>query len=135
MAQDRAAEKAFLNGIGLATAPWAAVDGPDELAAALARIGAPAILKTRRFGYDGKGQVRLDAGASAGEAWAAVGGQPSVLEGFVGFEREISVIAARGLDGAVAAFDPGENEHRDGILHRTTVPARDRRRRWRRTRC
>jgi len=124
VSQDRAAEKTFLNGIGLQTAPWAAVDGPDELAAALGRIGAPAILKTRRFGYDGKGQVRLDAGAGAGEAWTAIGGQPAVLEGFVDFEREISVIAARGLDGTVAAFDPGENEHRDGILHRTTVPAR-----------
>ena len=124
VSQDRVAEKAFLNGIGLRTAPWAAIDGPEALAEALGRIGAPAILKTRRFGYDGKGQVRLDAGASAGEAWTAIGGQPAVLEGFVGFEREISVIAARGLDGAVAAFDPGENEHRDGILHRTTVPAR-----------
>ena len=124
VAQDRAAEKAFLNGIGLATAPWAMVDGPDALAEALGRIGAPAILKTRRFGYDGKGQVRLDPGASAGEAWTAIGGQPAVLEGFVGFEREISVIAARGLDGTVAAFDPGENQHRDGILHSTTVPAR-----------
>jgi 5-(carboxyamino)imidazole ribonucleotide synthase len=124
VAQDRAAEKAFLNGIGLATAPWVVVDGPDALAEALGRIGAPAILKTRRFGYDGKGQVRLDAGAGAGEAWAAIGGQPAVLEGFVDFGREISVIAARGLDGTVAAFDPGENEHRDGMLHRTTVPAR-----------
>ncbi len=124
VSQDRMAEKAFLNGIGLRTAPWAAIDGPEALAEALGQIGAPAILKTRRFGYDGKGQVRLDPGASAGEAWTAIGGQPAVLEGFVGFEREISVIAARGLDGAVAAFDPGENEHRDGILHRTTVPAR-----------
>ena len=67
--------------------------------------------------------MRLDAGASAGEAWVAVGEAPSVLEGFVDFEREISVIAARGMGGAVAAFDPGENEHRDGILHRTRVPA------------
>ena len=124
VAQDRVVEKDFLRGLGLATAPYAAVDGPEALAAALARLGTPAILKTRRFGYDGKGQVRLDAGASAGEAWTALGGAPSVLEGFVGFEREISVIAARGLDGAVAAFDPGENEHRDGILHRTSVPAR-----------
>jgi 5-(carboxyamino)imidazole ribonucleotide synthase len=122
--QDRAAEKAFLNGLGLSTAPWAAVDGPEALAEALGGIGAPAILKTRRLGYDGKGQVRLDAGASAGEAWVALGGAPAVLEGFVAFEREISVVAARGLDGSVAAFDPGENEHRDGILHSTRVPAR-----------
>ncbi|MFO1208039.1 MAG: 5-(carboxyamino)imidazole ribonucleotide synthase [Amaricoccus sp.] len=123
VAQDRLAEKEFLRGLGLATAPFAAVDGPEALSDAMARLGAPAILKTRRFGYDGKGQVRLDAGASAAEAWIAVGAAPSVLEGFVDFEREISVIAARGIDGTVAAFDPGENEHRDGILWRTRVPA------------
>ena len=122
VAQDRVAEKEFLNGLGLGTAPWVAVDGPEALGAALARIGVPAILKTRRFGYDGKGQVRID-GVGEG-AWEAVGAAPSVLEGVVPFEREISVIAARGLDGAVAAFDPGENEHRDGILRRTRVPAR-----------
>ncbi len=123
VAQDRGAEKAFLAGVGLAVAPWAPVDSSEDLAAALEGIGTPAILKTRRFGYDGKGQVRLEPGASAAAAFAGVGGQPSVLEGFVRFEREISVIGARGLDGAVAAFDPGENEHRDGILHRTRVPA------------
>ena len=124
VAQDRVAEKDFLTGIGLGTAPYAAVDDEAALAAALARLGTPAILKTRRLGYDGKGQVRIaDVGETAA-AWAAVGGAPSVLEGFVPFEREISVIAARGMDGTVAAFDPGENEHRDGILHSTTVPAR-----------
>jgi 5-(carboxyamino)imidazole ribonucleotide synthase len=122
--QDRLAEKGFLNGLGLVTAPYWAVDSPDDLARALAACGGPGILKTRRLGYDGKGQVRLDAGASAAEGFVAVGGAPSVLEGLVTFEREISVIAARGLDGTVAAFDPGENEHRDGILYRTTVPAR-----------
>ncbi len=124
VAQDRLVEKEFLRGLGLATAPFRTVDGPEDLAEMMAALGPPAILKTRRLGYDGKGQVRLDAGASAGEAWVAVGGAPSILEGFVDFEREISVIAARGLDGAVAAFDPGENEHRDGILFRTRVPAR-----------
>jgi 5-(carboxyamino)imidazole ribonucleotide synthase len=113
-----------LAGIGLATAPYAAVDDAIGLAAALARIGTPAILKTRRLGYDGKGQVRIAGSADAAGAWPAVGAAPSVLEGFVAFEREISVIAARAADGAVAAFDPGENEHRDGILHRTRVPAR-----------
>ena len=117
-------EKDFLRGIGVATAPYAAVGGPEDLAAALARIGARAILKTRRLGYDGKGQVRIAGAAEAGMAWEAVGAAPSVLEGFVGFEREVSVIAARGLDGAVAAFDPGENEHEGGILRRTRVPAR-----------
>ncbi|MBB5221306.1 5-(carboxyamino)imidazole ribonucleotide synthase [Amaricoccus macauensis] len=124
VAQDRIAEKDFLNAIGLATAPYAAIDGTDTLETALEAIGTPSILKTRRLGYDGKGQVRLDAGSSADAAWLSVGKAPSVLEGFVDFEREISVIAARGGDGSVAAFDPGENEHRDGILHKTTVPAR-----------
>lgn len=122
-AQDRMAEKDFLTGLGLATAPYAAVDDPGGLAAALGRVGAPAILKTRRLGYDGKGQARLAGAADAAAALAAIGGGPAVLEGFVAFEREISVIAARGLDGAVAAFDPGENVHRDGILHTTTIPA------------
>ncbi len=126
--QDRLAEKDFLNGLGLATAPYVAVNGPDELAAALARVGAkpgaPGILKTRRLGYDGKGQARISCPDDAATAWAAVGGAPSVLEGFVGFEREISVIGARARDGAVVCYDPGENVHRDGILHTTTVPAR-----------
>ena len=122
VAQDRLAEKTFLAGLGLAVAPHAPVDGPEALAAALAATG-PSILKTRRFGYDGKGQLRLAPGEDAGAAWAAIGAQPAVLEGRVDFEREISVVAARGMDGAVAAFDPGENLHRDGILHTTTVPA------------
>lgn len=122
VAQDRLAEKNFLSGLGLVVAPHRAVDGPEALAEALEALG-PAILKTRRFGYDGKGQVRLAPGDDAAAAWAAVGGQPAVLEGLIEFEREISVVAVRGIDGAVAAFDPGENLHRDGILHTTTVPA------------
>jgi 5-(carboxyamino)imidazole ribonucleotide synthase len=124
VAQDRLAEKAFLAGLGLAVAPHAAVDGPEGLAAALARIGGPSILKSRRFGYDGKGQLRLGPDADPAVAWADIGRQPAVLEGLITFEREISVVAARGNDGAVAAYDPGENLHRDGILHTTTVPAR-----------
>lgn len=123
VSQDRDAEKAFLSGIGLRTAPWAAVDDAPGLAAALVEIGAPAILKTRRFGYDGKGQVRIEVGDRPEAAWAEIGGAPSVLEAFMRFDREVSVIAARGLDGEVVAFDPGENIHRDGILHSTTVPA------------
>ncbi len=124
VAQDRVVEKDFLTGIGLATAPYAAIDDFADLTAALERIGAPAILKTRRFGYDGKGQVRLTSTDETPAAWNALGGTPAVLEGFVAFEREISVIAARGLDGRVVAFDPGENVHEDGILRTTTVPAR-----------
>ena len=122
-AQDRLAEKDFLRAAGLDTAPYASVEDPDTLDDALAEIGAPSILKTRRLGYDGKGQARIMAPRDAPAAWASMAGAPSVLEGFVDFEREISVIAARGGDGAVVAFDPGENVHRDGILHTTTVPA------------
>ena len=124
VSQDRVAEKTFLNGIGLATAPWAEVSDAASLEAALDRIGCPAILKTARLGYDGKGQARIGARGEAATALAAMAGQPAVLEGFVSFEREVSVIAARGQDGSVACYDPGENLHRDGILATTTVPAR-----------
>ncbi len=124
VSQDRVSEKTFLNDLGLQTAPWAAVNSEDDLRAAVARLGCPAILKTTRLGYDGKGQVKLTAEADIPAAWAAMKGAPSVLEGFVAFDREVSVIAARGLDGSVAAYDPGENVHRDGILRSTTVPAR-----------
>ena len=121
--QDRLTEKRFLAGLGLATAPFAAIDGPEELHAALATTGTPAILKTRRFGYDGKGQARVMAPDEAEAALATLQGAPAIAEGFVRFSREISVIAARGRDGTVAAYDPGENVHRDGILATTTVPA------------
>ncbi len=122
-AQDRIAEKTFLNGLGLATAPWAAVTTAPDLDAALARIGTPAILKTARMGYDGKGQARIATPADAPAALAAMQGAPAVLEGHIAFTKEISVIAARARSGAVAAYDPGENVHRDGILRTTTVPA------------
>lgn len=124
ISQDRLQEKAFLNGIGLSTAPWAAVEDMASLEAALATIGTPSILKTTRLGYDGKGQARIKTPEDAPAALAAMAGAPAVLEGFVEFSCEISVIAARGLDGSVSCFDPGENVHRDGILHTTTVPAR-----------
>ncbi|MEM7524971.1 MAG: 5-(carboxyamino)imidazole ribonucleotide synthase [Pseudomonadota bacterium] len=123
VAQDRLDEKTFLNEIGVATAPFAAVDDQASLDAALAAIGCPAILKTRRLGYDGKGQARIMSPEDAADALSAMAGAPAALEGFVDFTREISVIAARGLDGAFAAYDPGENVHRDGILRRTRVPA------------
>jgi len=124
ISQDRLAEKAFLNGIGLATAPYAAVATAEDLAAALARIGCPSILKTTRLGYDGKGQARIKSAADSAAALAAMQGAPAVLEGFIPFTHEVSVIAARATDGSVACYDPGENVHRDGILHTTTVPAR-----------
>ena len=122
--QDRILEKSFLNGIGLATAPWAEVSDAASLDAAIAKIGTPSILKTTRLGYDGKGQARIMTPADAPGALAAMGGATAVLEGFVDFSAEISVIAARGLDGAISCFDPGENVHKSGILHTTTVPAR-----------
>ena len=124
VSQDRMTEKDFLSGLGLATAPYAAVDTADDLTGAIGRIGTPAILKTRRFGYDGKGQARIMTPADAEQAIADMAGAPAILEGFVDFSHEVSVIAARGTDGAVACFDPGENVHREGILRTTTVPAR-----------
>ena len=123
VSQDRIAEKNYLRDLGLTTAPFAAVDTLDDLKAALAEVGTPSILKTRRFGYDGKGQVRITDPADAEAAFDAIKGAPAVLEGFVDFQREISVIGARGLAGEVVCFDPGENVHRDGILHTTTLPA------------
>ncbi|WP_102224392.1 5-(carboxyamino)imidazole ribonucleotide synthase [Acidimangrovimonas sediminis] len=124
VSQDRIAEKDFLTGLGLTTAPYAAVNDTAGMEAAVATIGAPSILKTTRLGYDGKGQARLTSPADAGAALAAMNGAPAVLEGFVDFSHEVSVIAARGVTGEVAAYDPGENVHRDGILHTTTIPAR-----------
>ncbi|MEL6450606.1 MAG: 5-(carboxyamino)imidazole ribonucleotide synthase [Pseudomonadota bacterium] len=124
VSQDRLVEKGFLTGLGLTTAPYADVPDMAALVTALTSIGAPAILKTRRLGYDGKGQARLNTPQDSEAAWAAMQGAPAILEGFVDFSHEVSVIAARGLDGAVACFDPGENVHRNGILHTTTVPAR-----------
>lgn len=122
--QDRLTEKTFLEGLGLRVAPFADIANAADLEAALQTIGAPSILKTRRFGYDGKGQSRLRNVDDAATAWADMADSPSVLEGFVDFSIEVSVIAARSASGDVACFDPGENVHRGGILHTTTVPAR-----------
>lgn len=124
ISQDRLTEKVFLEGLGLAVAPFADVSDAAGMAAALQQIGTPSILKTRRFGYDGKGQMRLQQPGDAEEALAGMKGAPSILEGFVDFSHEVSVIAARSVSGEVACFDPGENVHRNGILHTTTVPAR-----------
>lgn len=121
VSQDRHDEKTWLRGLGVDVAPWAAVSSLAELEQAVASIGTPSILKTRRLGYDGKGQVRLNGQSDLAEVWQMVGKVPSVLEGFVSFEREVSVIAARSLDGQIVCYDPGENVHRDGILHTTTV--------------
>ncbi|WP_082659379.1 5-(carboxyamino)imidazole ribonucleotide synthase [Aureimonas sp. AU40] len=123
VAQDRVVEKAFLNGIGIRTAPWRAVDDPQELDHAFLDLGGDCILKTRRLGYDGKGQAVLRENASHGEAFDGLGGVPAILEKKIPFEREISVIAARGQDGSFAAFDPAENVHGLGILKSSTIPA------------
>ena len=121
--QDRLVEKNFIAGLGIRTAPFADVAAPADLKAALERIGRPAVLKTRRYGYDGKGQAAIKNGSDPQTAWREVGGQPCILEAFVPFEREVSVVAARGNDGAVECFDVTENEHRDHILKVSRVPA------------
>lgn len=121
--QDRLIEKNFVQKLGIPTAPFVEVSSPDALKSALEQIGRPAVLKTRRFGYDGKGQVTIRNGSYPAAAWREIGGQPAILEGFVKFEREISAVAARGHDGSVACFDVTENEHRDHILKVSRAPA------------
>lgn len=123
VAQDRLEEKSLARRLGALTAPYAAVLTADDLTRALGDIGAPAVLKTTRLGYDGKGQAKIRTAADAGAALAAMNGQQAILEGFIDFRLEISVVAARGHDGAFAAFDPTENEHRNHILHRSIAPA------------
>ncbi len=124
VSQDRLIEKTFLQDLGLTVAPFADIPDAAAMTAAMKSIGAPSILKTRRFGYDGKGQVRLQSTDDADTALADMNGAPAILEGFVDFSHEVSVIAARSPSGEVACFDPGENVHREGILRTTTVPAR-----------
>ena len=123
VAQDRTREKEFVAGLGGSTAPWAPVSTLDELRAAIDRIGAPAILKTLRLGYDGKGQVRIHDAAQAESAWADIGERPAILEGFVDFSHEFSIITVRGLDGTLTSYPPPWNEHKDGILARSSLPA------------
>ena len=124
ISQDRAAEKSFLNGIGVPTAPWRLVESLDDLSKAAEDLGLPAILKTTRLGYDGKGQAALRRPDDLVAAFERLMPKPLVLEGFVDFACEISVIVARGADGAISAFDPVENRHRDHILDLTLAPAR-----------
>ena len=121
--QDRLEEKTFVSRLGIETAPFAAVNSVAELEQALEEIGRPAVLKTRRFGYDGKGQVIIREGDDLTAAFAAIGHQPAILEGFVPFECEVSVVAARTGDGRFAAYEVTQNEHRHHILYRSTVPA------------
>lgn len=129
IAQDRLAEKTLFNELGIGTPAFAAVDTRAGLDEAVARIGLPCILKTRRLGYDGKGQFRLKTPADLDAAWAALGPQASkvglILEAFVPFEREVSVVAVRGRDGEFRAWPLTENWHRDGILSASMAPCAD----------
>jgi len=122
-AQDRILEKTFLNRAGIETAPWRPVSGPDDVRAALADLGTPAVLKTTRLGYDGKGQVKLEAGADPVAAWESLRTDAAILEGFVDFQMEASVIVARGSDGAMATYDAVQNIHVNHILDTTLAPA------------
>lgn len=124
IAQDRVVEKTFLNSIGVETARFMAIDTLAGLGDALASFGGGGLLKTRRLGYDGKGQAPIRAPEAAETAFHGLGGRDLILEALVPFEREISVVAARGRDGRLAAFDPAENVHRDGVLRSSSVPAR-----------
>jgi 5-(carboxyamino)imidazole ribonucleotide synthase len=124
IAQERSAEKGFLAGAGFRTAPFARVAAASDLNEALKAIGVPALLKTSRMGYDGKGQALIGSPEDAPEAFRHLGSVPCVLERKLDLERELSVVLARGRDGSVAAFTPAENVHRHGILHTSTVPAR-----------
>jgi len=121
--QDRLTEKQFLRSLDVPTAPFAEISSVGDLKSALTAFGPPAVLKTRRMGYDGKGQVKIEAGDDAAAVWEAFGGRDAVLEGFVTFERELSVITARTADGEKASYVPVENRHENHILAKTIAPA------------
>jgi 5-(carboxyamino)imidazole ribonucleotide synthase len=125
VAQDRAAEKRFLEEAGARVAPWRKVDDVQDAHDAETALGLPLVLKTRRFGYDGKGQAWARESGDGARAFDAIGTQPAVAEQAIAFDAEFSVIVARAADGSTATWDPPRNEHRDGILRRSTVPAGD----------
>ncbi len=122
--QDRLTEKDFVTSLGIETAPYAGIASAGEIKSAVDKVGLPAVLKTRRFGYDGKGQAKIGPKDDAARAWRSLGEAPCIFEGFVPFTREVSVVAARSRDGEVVAFDITENEHRDHILKVSRVPAK-----------
>lgn len=124
VSQDRLQEKNFLNRIGIDTAPYAAVSTAEDAEAALADIGFPAVLKTRRFGYDGKGQAIVKSVSDLSAAWEGLNSTEVIIEGFIPFDMEISVLAARGQDGEIRCFDPAENIHKNHILDLSIAPAR-----------
>jgi 5-(carboxyamino)imidazole ribonucleotide synthase len=123
VSQDRVTEKRFLESVGIPVPSWRPVASRADLDRAVGELGCPAVLKTRRFGYDGKGQHVIQAPADLERAWARLGGPPLVLESFVRFDRELSILAVRGRDGAAACYPLVENLHGDGILRRSLAPA------------
>ncbi len=123
VAQDRLSEKQFVEALGGRPAPFHAVDSRAGLEAGFAALGAPAVLKTRRMGYDGKGQARIDTVDDLGSAWAAMGGQPAILEAWLRYDHEFSVLVARGLDGSLCLWPVPENRHVKGVLSTSHVPA------------
>ena len=123
IAQDRAEEKSFIESAGARVAPWRRVDSLDDVGAAVAALGVPVLLKTRRYGYDGKGQAWVRSSDEAGSAWRSIAEEPAIAEAGVAFEAEFSVIVARRADGRHAFWDSANNVHRDGILRTSTVPA------------
>jgi 5-(carboxyamino)imidazole ribonucleotide synthase len=123
VAQDRLKEKSLARSLGAMTAEFRAVNTLEDLQKAVGEVGLPGVLKTTRMGYDGKGQAKISRHEDIAPAWAAMKNQPSILESFVHFEKEISVICVRGAEGHFAAYEPTENEHRNHILHTSTVPA------------
>ena len=123
VAQDRAEEKRFIERTGARVAPWRPVETLDEVRAAVAELGTPVVLKTRRYGYDGKGQAWIRSAGDSEAAWEAIAGQPAVAETGIGFDAEFSVVLARSADGAIALWDCPNNLHEDGILRRSTLPA------------
>ncbi len=123
VSQDRLVEKRFLQEIGASPAPFEPIDAASDIQSALDRMGGAGVLKTRRSGYDGKGQLRLQGGVDADAAWAAINGQPAILEAWIEHEAEISVVLARAADGEVRCWDPPRNEHADGVLRRSMFPS------------
>lgn len=123
VAQDRLAEKRFISGLSIPVAPFRAVDGPEDIASGLAAFGSPAILKTRRLGYDGKGQASVAPGGDAAAAWQTISAKPAVLEQRISFALELSALVVRGLDGTLAFYDCPRNTHHGGILRRSVVPS------------
>ncbi len=125
VAQDRGTEKQFIEGSGARVAAWHPIASLDDVGDAVARLGLPIVLKTRRYGYDGKGQAWIRSPGDAEAAWAAIGGEPAIAEAGIAFDAEYSVILARAADGTHACWDSPRNQHRDGILRRSTIPAGD----------